>query len=115
MGGLHPRAKQTIGRRLALAAANVAYNQPDVPFTGPVIKTCNVLKPNAMCMPGDDITSERCQQPGHNTGIHQQQISMNFNEELLGADAGTYECTSLPIHLECMRAFVRACVRARVC
>lgn len=39
MGGLHPRAKQTIGRRLALAAANVAYGQADVPFTGQVLKS----------------------------------------------------------------------------
>ena len=39
MGGLHPRAKQTIGRRLALAAANVAYGQADVPFTGQVSKS----------------------------------------------------------------------------
>jgi hypothetical protein len=41
MGGLHPRAKQTIGRRLALAGAAVAYKQ-NVPFTGPVLKNCTV-------------------------------------------------------------------------
>lgn len=68
MGGLHPRAKQTIGRRLALAAANVAYSQADVPFTGPVIKTCNVLKANARCFPGQDITDYNCQQADSHGG-----------------------------------------------
>jgi hypothetical protein len=40
---LHPRAKQTIGRRLALAASAVAYGHADVPFTGPKLKNCSVL------------------------------------------------------------------------
>ena len=86
MGGLHPRAKQTIGRRLALAAANVAYGMADVPFTGPVIKTCAVLKANAMCAPGQDPDSPCCRSP-HATSINQRQITLNFNEELLGPDA----------------------------
>ena len=86
MGGLHPRAKQTIGRRLALAAANVAYGMPDVPFTGPVIKTCAVLKANAQCSPGADPGSQSCLN-SKSTGINQRQITLNFNEELLGPDA----------------------------
>ena len=38
MGGLHPRAKQTIGHRLALGAAAIAYKIPDQPYTGPVFQ-----------------------------------------------------------------------------
>lgn len=87
MGGLHPRAKQTIGRRLALAAANVAYGQTDVSFTGPVLKNCSILKANAKCFPGGDITSAACQQPDYHGGINQRQITLNFDEALLGEDA----------------------------
>jgi hypothetical protein len=42
MGGLHPRAKQTVGRRLALGAAAIAYKQAGVGYTGPVLKNCSV-------------------------------------------------------------------------
>jgi hypothetical protein len=87
MGGLHPRAKQIIGRRLALGAANVAYKQADVPFTGPVLKNCTILKANAMCFPGADTTSIACQDMQGHMGINQRQITMNFDEEMLGADA----------------------------
>jgi hypothetical protein len=38
MGGLHPRAKETIGHRLALGAAAIAYSLPNQPYTGPVIQ-----------------------------------------------------------------------------
>ena len=87
MGGLHPRAKQTMGRRLALAAANVAYGMLEVPFTGPVLKTCAVLKNNAVCAPGEDPASRSCLSPRANGGINQRQITLNFNEQLLGQDA----------------------------
>ena len=81
MGGLHPRAKQTIGRRLALAASAVAYGH-DVPFTGPKLKNCSVLPQNVNCFPG----AAECPQ-NHRGGIAQRQITINFDETLLGDDA----------------------------
>ena len=34
MGGIHPRAKQTVGRRLALGARAIAYNHAETGYTG---------------------------------------------------------------------------------
>ena len=79
-GGLHPRPKQTIGRRLALGAAAVAYNQ-SVPFTGPKLKNCSVLPDGTHCFPG----AAECNSNSH--GGSQRQITINFDEELLGDDA----------------------------
>jgi hypothetical protein len=42
MGGIHPRPKQTVGRRLALAAKAIAYGDAETVYTGPVIKSCTV-------------------------------------------------------------------------
>lgn len=83
MGGLHPRAKQTIGRRLALAAMAVAYGDATVPFTGPVLKTCSVHPENFLCVPGTNPAE--CHP--HGGGIRQRQITLRFDEELLGTDA----------------------------
>ena len=87
MGGLHPRAKQIIGRRLALGAAAIAYGRDDVPYTGPVLKSCEVLPAGRRCLPGP--TYEACVR-GDNyryLGIPQRQITLNFDEELLRDDA----------------------------
>jgi hypothetical protein len=81
-GGLHPRAKQTIGRRLALGAAAVAYNQ-SVPFTGPKLKNCSVLPEGAHCFAGE----AECDVADNAHGFSQRQITINFDEELLGSDA----------------------------
>jgi hypothetical protein len=87
MGGLHPRAKQTIGRRLALAAAHVAYNQKDVPFTGPVLKSCTVLNEGARCLPNDPH-NPACSSTGANNGeMNQREIMFEFDDEMLGDDA----------------------------
>ena len=59
---------------------------PDVLFTGPVIKSCAVLKANAKCAPGADPDSQSCLS-SKSTGINQRQITLNSNEELLGPDA----------------------------
>eukprot|EP00041_Stephanoeca_diplocostata_P024485 m.621907 g.621907 ORF g.621907 m.621907 type:complete len:351 (+) comp22538_c0_seq79:129-1181(+) len=80
MGGLHPRAKQTIGRRLALAARAVAYGETGVPFTGPVLKNCTVGAENTQCAPG---IPGSCHTGGN---MNQRQITLNFDETLLGAD-----------------------------
>lgn len=81
MGGLHPRAKQTIGRRLALAGRRVAYKDETVPFTGPVLKNCSVHAENALCPPGAGACSRL------HGDINQRQITLRFDEELLGQDA----------------------------
>ena len=81
MGGLHPRAKQTIGRRLALAASAVAYGR-DTPFTGPVIKNCSIFMEGTVCPPGRPCTDDAAMR-----GLRTRQITVNFDEELLGADA----------------------------
>lgn len=81
MGGLHPRAKQTIGRRLALAASAVAYGQ-DTPYTGPVIKNCSIFAEGALCPPG-----QPCRPDAAMRSLRTRQITVNFDEELLGADA----------------------------
>lgn len=87
MGTLHPRSKQVIGRRLALAAAHVAYDQPDVPFTGPVLASCAVLKENAHCGSGDDLNSSKCNTVSGKATINQRQITLKYSEHLLGDDA----------------------------
>jgi hypothetical protein len=90
MGGLHPRAKQTIGRRLALAASAVAYGHKEVPFTGPKLKNCTILPQNVQCFPGQ---AECPTTPGHSP-IAQRQITLNFDEKLLGDDAVQVWATS---------------------
>lgn len=88
MGGLHPRAKQIVGRRLALAAAAVAYGWKDVPYTGPVLKNCSVLPAGRRCVPGSaDYDACMNSQTYRYMGIAQRQITLNFDEELLGTDA----------------------------
>ena len=81
-GGLHPRPKQTIGRRLALGAAAVAYNQSSVPFTGPKLKNCSVLPDGVHCFPGEAECGGN-----HGPVWSQRQITVNFDEDLLGTDA----------------------------
>jgi hypothetical protein len=85
MGGLHPRPKQTVGRRLALAAAAVAYGRK-VPFTGPKLKNCSVLPANVKCFPGDPECASQTPGMSHSQ-FAQRQITLNFDEELLGDDA----------------------------
>jgi len=80
MGGLHPRAKQTIGRRLALGAANIAYGDKDVSYTGPVLKNCSIHGLNQVCIPGFGCHAQYSQ-------MQQRQITLNFDESLLGDDA----------------------------
>jgi len=38
---IHPKDKQTVGKRLALAALKIAFKQ-DIPYTGPLYKTMNI-------------------------------------------------------------------------
>eukprot|EP00040_Diaphanoeca_grandis_P024611 m.135537 g.135537 ORF g.135537 m.135537 type:complete len:835 (+) comp29800_c0_seq1:114-2618(+) len=80
MGGLHPRAKQTIGRRLALGAAAIAYNDDSIVYTGPVLKNCSVSGVGMVCRPGAPCSR------GHSQ-ILQRQITLNYDETLLGSDA----------------------------
>lgn len=87
MGGLHPRAKQTIGRRLALAAAHVAYGRSDVPFTGPVLRTCTVLNHGNMCLPSEFDAKDCPPKSSNDHGIEQREIMLDFDETLLGEDA----------------------------
>ena len=43
MGAIHPRAKPALGRRLALGARAVAYDEPGLVFSGPVARACTVV------------------------------------------------------------------------
>lgn len=80
MGGIHPRPKQTVGRRLALAARAVAYKDDTIVFTGPVLKNCSLGRVDAQC-----IGDKECTQ---NTRYGQfRQLTFNFDEELLKDDA----------------------------
>lgn len=36
-GGIHPRFKQIVARRLAMAGANVAYKRAEYPVSGPIL------------------------------------------------------------------------------
>ena len=42
MGGIHPRPKAVAGMRLARAARHVAYSDPNVAWTGPVLTGCTI-------------------------------------------------------------------------
>ena len=58
-----------------------AYGQ-DTPFTGPVIKNCSVHGEGLVCPPG-----QPCNVDAAMSRLRTRQITINFNEELLGADA----------------------------
>ena len=60
----------------------MAYGHADVPFTGPKLKNCSILAAGVRCFPG----SGPCPPPV-DRGIAQRQITLNFDEELLGDDA----------------------------
>ena len=42
MGGIHPRVKKPLGKRLAQAAWSLVYGNDDVAWTGPVVSGCTV-------------------------------------------------------------------------
>ena len=42
MGPIHPRVKQTAGRRLATAARALVYGDKSIVHTGPVLSGCNI-------------------------------------------------------------------------
>ena len=42
-GPIHPRTKRIVGRRMALAAAEVVYGKSDIISVGPTLKNCSVL------------------------------------------------------------------------
>lgn len=73
MGPIHPRPKMTIGRRLALGAAAIAYNKTDIGYTGPVLASCNVTSKG---------------------------IEFFFNDELLRGDAVAVFDAVTPVTLE---------------
>jgi hypothetical protein len=84
MGGIHPRPKQTVGRRLALAARAVAYKKaPEVAYTGPVLKNCSLAPVNQRCIDG------KCAADGFDSGHFGsfRQLTINFDEDLLRSDA----------------------------
>jgi sialate O-acetylesterase len=41
-GSIHPRNKQEVGRRLTLAARNIAYDETDVIWQGPTFQSANI-------------------------------------------------------------------------
>ena len=43
-GSIHPRAKEWVGRRLALGARAIAYGDEEVVYTGPVLSGCRLSK-----------------------------------------------------------------------
>lgn len=88
MGGIHPRSKQTVGRRLALAAKAVAYGEASTVYTGPVIKSCTVHPEGQRCVPRDTgNASDTLVQCGDGRGDVYRQITVSYREDLMGSDA----------------------------
>ena len=56
-------------------------------YTGPKLKNCTVLGEGVKCFPGAPASECRSM---HQDGGAQRQITLNFDEELLGADLGRY-------------------------
>ena len=56
-------------------------------YTGPKLKNCTVLGEGVKCFPGAPASECRTM---HQDGGAQRQITLNFDEELLGADLGRY-------------------------
>ena len=86
MGGIHPRPKQTVGRRLALAARAIAYGDDTVVYTGPVMKNCSLGGEDIECIGGRAEDGGKCGRantrfPGF------RQITVNFREDLMKTDA----------------------------
>ena len=59
MCGRHPRVKRIVGERLALAARKIAYEDNEVVWTGPVLRSC---------------------------GVKGRELVLEFDKELLGDD-----------------------------
>ena len=88
MGGIHPRPKQFVGRRLALGARAIAYLDEDVVFTGPVLAGCRVGGLNEMCTPNVSNPEQLvCHAGGYRSGLQTRQLTLNFRTDLLKDDA----------------------------
>jgi hypothetical protein len=75
MGAIHPRAKEWVGRRLALAARAVAYGDEKVVYTGPVLSGCKVSS-------GSDEDYSLHVPPGRPLSV-----TITFNASLLRGDS----------------------------
>jgi hypothetical protein len=83
-----PRPKQTVGRRLALAAKAIAYGEKGTVYTGPVIKSCAVHPEGQKCTPDDTGNASNTQvKCGDGRGDVYRQITVNYREDLMGTDA----------------------------
>ncbi len=88
MGGIHPRPKQTVGRRLALAAKAIAYGENETVYTGPVLKSCTVHPEGKRCTPDDTFNATSHQITcGDGRGDVYRQITVHYREDLMGSDA----------------------------
>ena len=62
MGGIHPRLKQPVGQRLAMAAFSVVYNG-STPAGGPTVSGCQ-YSPATTTAPGSNTVARVVNGPG---------------------------------------------------
>jgi hypothetical protein len=84
MGGIHPRLKRPVGRRLAVAAASMMHatggdvSASALPLTGPTIAGCSYGSSTANTAGGSPSPSQQAEELS---------LTLKFNETLL-AGAG---------------------------
>jgi len=76
MGPIHPRSKRIVGRRMALAAADLVYKQDKLISNGPTLKSCNASGSSVMLMFDE---------------VHLKTDAVHVEESMLGGATAGYD------------------------
>ena len=86
MGPIHPRSKRIVGRRMALAAADLVYQKHTLISNGPTLKNCSVE--------GNSVTINFDEARLKDDAVH-------VMESMLGGPTAGYDLPSSMVHTLC--------------